>query len=169
MYEGWREKTEFVAAIAVASYVDARDVSVKQNVTIIADRSSSTEWKLNGVITKSNVAVTSNRQVFPALNLSCWLCNLDFKPDVAVYSVTGEVSMTYLIMHSQRHWQRSSFPLLIIENRSGKQLPCTARQCTIKCIELFCLRRSYGDNSSSVVGFVLPDLHQAHKNLHTTI
>jgi hypothetical protein len=77
--------------------------------------------------------------------------------------------MTYLIMHSQRHWQRSSFPLLIIENRSGKQLPCTARQCTIKCIELFCLRRSYGDNSSSVVGFVLPDLHQAHKNLHTTI
>ena len=91
MYEGWREKTEFVAAIAVASYVDARDVSVKQNVTIIADRSSSTEWKLNGVITKSNVAVTSNRQVFPALNLSCWLCNLDFKPDVAVYSVTGEL------------------------------------------------------------------------------
>ena len=146
----WSKKTDLVSAFAIATFE-----SESSGVTII----NTHDDKFKAAIT-TNLAVISNRQVFPTEDLALWMCDIQFQPDVAVYSftTTNALSNEDDLKKALNLMQHDSIPLLIIENRSGKRLLSTARQFAIKCIELFRLRRCYGDSSPCVVGFILPDL-----------
>ena len=70
---------------------------------------------------------------------------------LAVYSftTTDELSNS-AALKALDEMQRSSIPLLEIENCSCRNLLNTARQCAMKCLEQFHLQRCYGCISSDV-------------------
>lgn len=76
--------------------------------------------------------MVSNRQVFPNSDLTTWLVNTNFRPDVAVYSFTTTDELSNrAALKALDEMQHSSIPLLEIENCLCRNLLNTARQCAM--------------------------------------